>query len=129
MLIKINLITYNNGYGLTNDTEIVRDILLKNYKNKIEIRICNFFDHSIPDAHINIFFEIIPNLLTYKANFNILIPNQEWFYRNWLPYLNKLDYIWCKTKHISTNTYNCLLLRGDIQVRARHMRGGGASTS
>ena len=28
-----------------------------------------------------------------------MIPNQEWFYKTWIPYLPKLDYILVKTKY------------------------------
>lgn len=101
-MIKINIITYNNNYGLTNDFNILKSSLIDILGDSISINFVNFFDYKIPEADINIFLEIVSNILINPKSINILIPNQEWFYRNWLPYLNKLDYIWCKTKYIST---------------------------
>ena len=97
-MVKINIITYNNNYGLTNDYYLLRQKLLDIYGNNLEIKFVNFYDYKIPEADINIFLEIISNILIKENTTNILIPNQEWFYRNWLPYLNKLDFIWSKNK-------------------------------
>ena len=97
-VIKINFITYNNGYGLSNDMKLLQKRLTKLYNN-IEIFFCNYYDHNIPNANINIFFEVISNLLIPKANYNILIPNQEWFYKTWVPYLKDIDLILVKTKY------------------------------
>jgi hypothetical protein len=96
--MKINFISYNNGYGLTKDMEILQNTLKENFKN-IDILICDFYDHKIRDADINIFFEIISNILIPKAKYNILIPNQEWFYKNWIPYLENIDLILTKSKY------------------------------
>jgi len=99
MRININLITYNNGYGLTVDAMLLKEFLIKNYGNRVNIKMCNFYDHSIPDSHINIFFEIIPSLLTYRSNVNIFVPNQEWFYKHWKIYLKHIDIVLAKTKY------------------------------
>ena len=96
--MKINFISYNNGYGLTKDMEILQNILKTNYQD-IDILFCDFYDHKIRDSDINIFFEIVSNILIPKAKYNILIPNQEWFYKSWIPYLDNIDLILTKTKY------------------------------
>ena len=42
--MKINFISYNNGYGLTKDMKLLQTILEENYKD-IDIQICDFYDH------------------------------------------------------------------------------------
>ena len=38
-MIKINVITYNNQYGLTNDMVMLCKLLEKYFKSKLEIKI------------------------------------------------------------------------------------------
>lgn len=73
--MKINFVSYNNGYGLTKDMQILKNILHENYDN-LDIQFCDYYDHKIRNADINIFFEIISNIIIQKAKYNILIPNQ-----------------------------------------------------
>ena len=94
----INFISYNNGYGLTKDMQILKDILENNYKN-IDIKFYGFYEHNIRESDVNIFFEILSNIVIKKARYNILIPNQEWFYKNWQPYLENIDLVLAKTKY------------------------------
>lgn len=98
--MKINLISYNNGYGLTKDMNILKYNLEIIYSD-LDIIKCDFYDHNVREADINIFFEIISNILIPKAKYNILIPNQEWFYKEWIPYLENIDLILTKTKYSS----------------------------
>jgi hypothetical protein len=97
--IKINFITYNNQYGLTNDLIIFGKLLQKHFDKKIDIKIIDYFTFKAPRADINIFFETISNILTQYASTNILIPNQQWFYKCWTPYLSSFDYVLVKTEY------------------------------
>lgn len=103
-MVTINIITYNNNYGLTHDFNILQNYLKNIFDNKVSINFVNFYDYKLPPSNINIFLEILPNILIKDDRLNILIPNQEWFYKSWIPYLNKLDFVWSKTKYI-TNVF------------------------
>ena len=99
--IKINFISYQNGYGLSKDMKLL-DTKLKLLFNKdyqLDIKYCDYYDHTIRNCDINIFFETISNIQLKKAKYNILIPNQEWFYQSWIDYLSNIDLILCKTQY------------------------------
>ena len=104
-MVIINIITYNNNYGLTHDFNILKKYLLDIFNNDVTINFVNFYDYKLPSSNINIFLEILPNILIKNDRINILIPNQEWFYNSWIPYLNNVDFIWSKTKYI-TDIFN-----------------------
>ena len=53
----INFISYNNGYGLTKDMQILKDILENNYKN-MDIKFYGFYEHNIRESDVNIFFSL-----------------------------------------------------------------------
>lgn len=108
MTIKINLITYNNKYGLTNDMILLARFLKRTFRDRVEIKIIDFFHYKAPQADINIFLETVSKILFKHAKINILIPNQEWFYRTWTPYLEDIDYVWVKSKY-ALNIFQTLL--------------------
>lgn len=100
--IKINLISYNNSYGLTQDLNQLKNNLEKIFPNNVDCKFINFYDYECRNADINIFLEIISNILIKHARFNILIPNQEWFYQDWKSYLGNIDLILVKTNYAYT---------------------------
>lgn len=108
MTIKINLITYNNQYGLTNDLKLLGRLLKKHFKDRVEIKIIDFYHYRAPQADINIFLETVSKILFKYALVNVLIPNQEWFYKNWLPYLEEIDYVYVKTDY-AKNIFSTLM--------------------
>jgi len=90
--MKINLLSHDNGVGLTQDVKIVKQILDKHYK-------CKFIDlrFSPPEpADVNIFFEILDPRFYKSAKYNLLFPNPEWFM--WPTLLKGVDLVLCKTK-------------------------------
>jgi glycosyltransferase involved in cell wall biosynthesis len=102
--IRINLITYNNQYGLTNDIKLFKRELEKLYQKhnpniKLQFNFVNFFENTAPNADINVFFEIVSNIFIRSAKYNVLIPNQEWYYKTWLPYIDTFDLILTKTNY------------------------------
>ena len=105
--MKINIITSNNQYGLSNDTKILELVLRKKFKN-VNIKCVDFFNYKCEPADINIYLETISNIFMNKAKYNILIPNQEYFYRNWVNYIDQFDSILVKTRYGEGifNTYN-----------------------
>jgi len=105
----INIITADNNSGLSRDATIVATILKQaNFK-------VTFFDINslsrddrdqplnssfpkTPIHDINLFLEHFVPPLFPCAKLNCLIPNQEWFWQEWLPDLPHFDYILCKTR-------------------------------
>jgi len=100
-IIKINIITHNNQYGLSNDIKLLINNLKKSFYDKYQIafNFVNFYMNRCPEADINIFLEIVNGPMTKKAKYNIFVPNQEWFYKHWEVYLDCYDMILCKTHH------------------------------
>jgi len=96
---KINIITHNNQYGLSQDIMILVNNLKKFYKNNVDFNHLNFFDFKFTPADINIFLETPSKQMFDWAPINILIPNQEWYYNTWTDYVDNFDYILTKTKY------------------------------
>jgi len=96
---RINIISNNRGQtGLTHDTSLFRGIWSL-VDEDVEFRRIHHSHPQCPEADINVFFEVLnPSLFVY-AGVNIWIPNPEWTYTTWIPYLSQLDFIWCKTHH------------------------------
>lgn len=107
--IYINIIFNNNTYGLTNDAKILVKYL-DQIKGDISIKVrpVSIYSYLTGYVDINIFLETYNPVLYHYGKVNILIPNQEWFYKDWKPYLKDLDYIWCKTKFM-TNIFKNLV--------------------
>ncbi|MDJ0691250.1 MAG: glycosyltransferase [Xenococcaceae cyanobacterium MO_188.B32] len=115
---KVNIITANSVTGLSRDAKILAHILRDagfpvtiyeegkpTFSHKLQ-RISTYLQKlgsytlkSQPPYDINLFLQgISPGWLSY-ASVNCLIPNQEWFNDESLPYLSQCDYILCKTKY------------------------------
>ena len=97
--MKINIITYNNNYGLSQDVNILIHQLKRHFRDRIEVFAVNFFDYKCNYVDLNIFLETVSYALFKYAPVNILIPNQEWYYRTWIPYINHFDNILVKTNY------------------------------
>ena len=113
--LTINIIFNNNHFGLSNDAKLLVQHLnsVSQTSKLFQFKVCAvpFYKSQTAPATINIFLEIINPLLVHYAKINILIPNQEWFYRDWFPYLDLMDFIWTKT-----NTANkCFKESNDLQ--------------
>jgi glycosyltransferase involved in cell wall biosynthesis len=90
--MRINLLSHDNGVGLTQDVKIVKQILDTRYK-------CTFIDlrYGQPQpADVNIFFEILDSRFYKSAKYNLLFPNPEWFM--WPTLLKGIDLVLCKTR-------------------------------
>lgn len=99
MPILVNIIANNNQYGLTNDAIIfVRELQNLMGSDRFQVRSLPPFATESSKVDINVFFEIPNPLLCHFAKINILIPNNEWFFKTWTPYLEWFDYIFCKTE-------------------------------
>jgi len=96
--MKVNIIAnFQKNTGLMQDAAILRGILTAVFGDNVQIfRIPHVFPQC-DEADYNFFLEVInPSLFSY-ARKNIWIPNAEWTYKTWAPYLNMIDEIWVKT--------------------------------
>jgi len=106
----INIITdtrYNSG--LMREVEILIKLFQRAFKNRVKTRLIPHFKYSAPYADINIFLETLTNQLIQYARFNILIPDQELFYKTWTPYLSNIDLVLTKTLY-ATNIFKNLII-------------------
>jgi len=96
--MRINLIgNFSANTGLTQDAMILRGLLTAVY-GEPQIRKVHHYFPQCEEAEMNIFIEVInPSLFSYAAK-NIWIPNHEWTYQTWVPYLKMVDEIWVKTR-------------------------------
>ena len=97
--MKVNLIgNFQPNTGLNHDASIMRGLLTHVYGKDVQIFKVPHVFPQCEESDINIFLEVInPSLFAY-ANKNIWIPNQEWTYKTWIPYLKMVDEVWTKTK-------------------------------
>lgn len=93
--MKVNLISRDNGVGLTQDAAVLREAL---EPMGCDVR---FFDwqEKPRTADINIFLELYNPAWTRRAGKNYGIFNPEWFMTAWLHDLRRLDSVLCKTRH------------------------------
>lgn len=97
--MKVNIISLNNAHSLSKDSELLAFCLKKFYKKlKIVYNYYNFQDNKGSQADINIFVGVISNVFFKYAPINILIIDQHKYDINWIPYLQRLDYILTKTE-------------------------------
>lgn len=100
--LRINVITNNNQYGLTSDAGILVRYLQQVAESSglYRFQVCpvSFYCAECGRADINIHLEIPCPLLVHSAPVNILVPNHEWWFRHWQPYLGLFDQVWVKTE-------------------------------
>ena len=99
--MKINFIVNKEDYNSTLDTSIL-GFLFKKIKDKTDIKIVDINNFKCDNASINFFLGTINNVLFKHAKCNILVLNNQIFKRNNIPFLNNLNYIFCKSKVLST---------------------------
>lgn len=97
--MRVNIISnFGKNTGLNQDTFLLRGLLAGIYEKEVSISCVPYIHPHCEEADINFFLETInPSLFPYACK-NIWIPNVEWTYRNWEPYLNMVDEIWVKTR-------------------------------
>jgi len=98
--MRVNIIgNFKPTTGLHQDMDILRGIIfgILGTENVTMRRIPHMFPQC-DEAEINIFVEVINPSLFAFARKNIWIPNPEWTYRTWIPYIEMVDEIWVKTQ-------------------------------
>ena len=96
--MRVNLISnYRKHTGLSQDVNIMRGILAAVFEENVQIQFVQYIQPQCQEAEVNIFFEVVnPALFSYAAK-NIWIPNHEWTYKTWAPYMHMMNEIWVKT--------------------------------
>ena len=97
--MRVNIIgNHKNSIGLSQDVFILHGMLVHVFGKDIQIRHIPHFYPQCAEAEVNIFIEVInPSLFMYASK-NIWIPNPEWTYKSWKPYLSMVDEVWVKTQ-------------------------------
>lgn len=92
--MRFNIITNDNGVGLSKDIAIISNILAKAGHTPAS---CDYRKQP-PKADVNIFLELLDNPRQFKsAPINIFIPNLEWCSYKWRQSMNSVR-VWCKTR-------------------------------
>jgi len=96
--MRVNLVSnHRKNTGLSHDVNIMRGLLTAIFDKNVQIQLVHYVQPQCQEADINIFLEVVnPSLLSYAAN-NIWIPNHEWTFDTWVPYMNMMNEIWVKT--------------------------------
>ncbi|GAA3245554.1 glycosyltransferase [Streptomyces lavendulae] len=89
----VNLISCDNGYGLTRDMRLLTDVL-----EPLDYRV-RWIDHGhneMPACNVGIFLERFNPVLLGMAETSVFIPNMEWFPDEALDYLDSFVQVWAK---------------------------------
>lgn len=97
--MRINIIgNVAKTTGVSQDMHILHGMIVHVFGKETEIRHLPHFYPHCPEAEVNFFIEVInPSLLAYAAK-NIWLPNPEWTYQTWIPYIQMVDEIWVKSR-------------------------------
>lgn len=96
--MRVNLIGNWNTKGLEHDMNILRGLLMLAFDNNVEIRKVHHMFPQCQEAELNIFIEVVNSALFSYAAKNVWVPNLEWTYKTWIPYITMFDEVWVKTK-------------------------------
>lgn len=97
--MRIQLITKDNGVGLSHDVRVLRHAIARAYPDA-EVA---FVDWRSPKdgraSDVNIFLELLAREFTAMAPINIFVPNPEWYYSHlWGAILPRMSHVWAKTE-------------------------------
>lgn len=95
--MRVQLISKNNGYGLTRDVEVLRSVLepmghevhFSDWRSPRNVRRHHY--------HVNLFLELVNSGFFPSAPRNYFVPNPEWFINGWEKHLPAFDLILAKT--------------------------------
>ena len=92
--MQINIVSCDNGVGLTRDARIITDLLVLGGH---EVSFSAFNDVPTRKYDLNIFLELVGVKWFDAAKKNILIPNPEWYDSGWVQFLRRFDMVFAKT--------------------------------
>lgn len=90
----INLITRDNGVGLTTDMGLLESVLVS---AGYEVRRVEYNSRTMPTCDLAIFLELFNANLTRFAHRTVGIFNLEWFAAGWERYLRNFNQLWAKS--------------------------------
>ena len=98
--MRVQLISRENGLGLSHDMHILRSALVGISGEAMQVTSVDWQAKPSPAGSfdVNIFLELLNPAHYRSAKRNILVPNPEWFVREWRPHINGLSQIWAKTR-------------------------------
>lgn len=91
--MKINLISRDNGAGLSTDMALLGDMLTKEGHEVLRV---DWLSESMPRCDVGIFLELFSAKLLPFMDHGIGIFNPEWFMPSWARFVNNLDQVWAK---------------------------------
>lgn len=91
--MRVQIITRDNGFGLSRDIQVLREALPDHEIDFTPI------DHPRKGGHWhwNIHLELVNPAHFRSGSINVFVPNPEWTQMAWMPYLSGFDAIWAKT--------------------------------
>ena len=96
--MRVNIISnFREKTGLMQDVNLLRAALAAFIPDVKVIKVPHMLPEC-PEAELNIFLEVINPSLFAFARKNVWIPNPEWTYKTWIPYLKMIDEVWAKTQ-------------------------------
>jgi hypothetical protein len=105
--MKVNLVSRDNGVGLTHDMGLLESILQPAGHQTLRV---DWRAPTMPKCDVAIFLELFnPNLARYTRGM-VGIFNLEWFLPRWRPYLPRFKQLWAKSRE-AEGVYNRLGLR------------------
>tara|TARA_B100000787_G_C16189857_1_gene296782 strand:+ start:593 stop:2413 length:1821 start_codon:yes stop_codon:yes gene_type:complete len=96
--MKINIIHHDQSHNMMTDAENL-SYIFRRLKEKPTVSHVHINADDIKEATLNVFLENINMVHTSKAKYNIFIPNQQYFHKNWLDMCEVVDMILCKTQY------------------------------
>lgn len=96
--MKVNIIHNDKSSNVMMDAELL-SYIFKRIKLKPTVNHIHTNSYKIEDAIVNIYLEQFNNFHLGKAKYNILIPNFQYFHKNWSELANCFDLIICKTQY------------------------------
>lgn len=100
--MRVQIITKDNGVGLSTDLTMLRAKLIAVSGLKMAVDFTDHNDRSRKTKSkaydLNIFLELINPMFFPEAHRNVLVPNPEWFMPWWKPHLSGIDQVWAKTR-------------------------------
>lgn len=91
-----NLISNDNGVGLSRDVQLLKSII----KNCGHLPVVSKWNSKHTGTHdINFHIELVNPEWLKTSPINILIPNPEWYYPRWNQNLKSFTEVWCKSYH------------------------------
>ena len=96
--MRVNIISnFRENTGLMQDVNLLRAALSAFIPDVKVMKVPHMLPEC-PEAEMNIFLEVINPSLFAFARKNVWIPNPEWTYKTWIPYLKMIDEVWAKTQ-------------------------------